>query len=147
MRRFDLFVRLKARPRVEEELLEGQERELPLASVSEVVPVTPIEYSAYDYYITGKKAIEEIQHRCPDGNHTDADATSFKMALRALTISAEKYQGEDDFDNAHKAWECIERFAVDPDAKSHAQVCKRYCAEQLSAIEAQQMHAPRPPGT
>ena len=96
-------------------------------STSEAVPT----YTADDYYKTGKKAIEDIMKRNPNGEYTGKDAENFVMALRSLRVAAEKYQAQNTWDDAALAWHSIELAAQDPTIKTDAQTQKAYCRQQL----------------
>src|SRR3990167_3364474 len=88
-------------------------------------------YTADDYYKTGKKAIEDIMKRNPNGEYTGKDAENFVMALRSLRVAAEKYQAQNTWDDAALAWHSIELAAQDPTIKTDAQTQKTYCRERL----------------
>ncbi|OGT41516.1 MAG: hypothetical protein A3F13_03695 [Gammaproteobacteria bacterium RIFCSPHIGHO2_12_FULL_40_19] len=96
-------------------------------STLEAVPT----YTADDYYKTGKKAIEDIMKRNPNGEYTGKDAENFVMALRSLRVAAEKYQAQNTWDDAALAWHSIELAAQDPTIKTDAQTQKAYCRQQL----------------
>lgn len=98
---------------------------------SAAASVPPTGYEPEVYYRTGKKVIEAMMRKYPQGNYAGQDAENFMMALQSLKVAAEKYQEQQRWDDAELAWELIESAANDLTIKLDASIQKAHCQQQM----------------